>query len=120
MDARNFFDGAEKSKLRLNQFGANIGGPIVKDKLFFFGSFEALRQRAGLNVLETVPSASARARAVPEIAPLLSGFPMGFEPPATRTLIWRSESRSRGSTRLISTAASITTSRRPNASMSAI
>ena len=46
MDARNFFDGAEKSKLRLNQFGANIGGPIVKDKLFFFGSFEALRRRA--------------------------------------------------------------------------
>ncbi len=79
LDARNFFDGAEKSKLRLNQFGANIGGPIVKDKLFFFGSFEALRQRAGLNVLETVPSAAARSRAVPEIAPLLTGFPTGFQ-----------------------------------------
>ena len=79
LDARNFFDAAEKSKLRLNQFGANLGGPIVKEKLFFFGSFEALRQRAGLNVIETVPSATARARAVPEIAQLLSAFPAGFE-----------------------------------------
>jgi len=34
LDARNFFDGASKSALRLNQFGGSIGGPIVKDKLF--------------------------------------------------------------------------------------
>jgi hypothetical protein len=78
MDARNFFDG-DKSKLRLNQFGANVGGPVVKDRLFFFGSFEALRQRAGLNVIETVPSAAARARAVAEIRPLLGGFPAGYQ-----------------------------------------
>lgn len=55
-DARNFFDGAEKSPLRLNQFGGSLGGPIVKDKLFFFGSYEGLRQRAGFNVIESTPS----------------------------------------------------------------
>ena len=78
LDARNFFDGDTKSKLRMNQYGFNLGGPIVRDKLFFFGSFEALRQRAGLNIIETVPSVAARARAVPEIAPLMGAFPLGF------------------------------------------
>lgn len=78
MDARNFFDDG-KSKLRLNQFGANGGGRIIRDKLFFFGSVEALRQRAGLNIIETVPSDSARARAVPSIQPLLAAFPKGFK-----------------------------------------
>lgn len=55
-DARNFFDGADASKLRLNQFGGSFGGPIIKDKFFFFGSYEGLRQRAGFNVLESTPS----------------------------------------------------------------
>ena len=59
-DARNFFDGAEASKLRLNQFGGSIGGPIRKDKLFFFTSYEGLRQRAGFNVIESTPSTDLR------------------------------------------------------------
>lgn len=56
LDARNYFDGAEKSPLRLNQFGGSLGGPIIKNKLFFFGSYEGLRQRAGFNVIESTPS----------------------------------------------------------------
>ena len=56
LDARNFFDGAEKSPLKLNQFGGSLGGPIVKDKVFFFGSYEGLRQRAGFNSIESPPS----------------------------------------------------------------
>ena len=59
-DARNFFDGAETSPLRLNQFGGSLGGPIIKDKLFFFGSYEGLRQRAGFNIIETTPSVFVR------------------------------------------------------------
>jgi len=77
LDARNFFDGATKSSLRLNQFGGSIGGPIKKDKLFFFSAFETLRQRASVNYIATVPSAAARARAVPAIQPLLAGYPTG-------------------------------------------
>jgi hypothetical protein len=84
-DAPNYFDfvrssdGTAKqslgrSLLRQNQFGGSIGGPIVKDKAFFFGSYEGYRLRAGLNTVEAVPSASAWARAVPQIAALRPGF----------------------------------------------
>ena len=77
LDARNFFDGATKSPLRLNQFGGSIGGPIKKDKLFFFLANETLRQRAGVNLVATVPSTAARARAVTSIRSLLAGYPTG-------------------------------------------
>ncbi len=74
-DARNFFDGTSKTKLRLNQYGASMGGAIKKNKLFYFLSNETLRQRAGVNLIATVPSAAARARAVDSIKPLLAGYP---------------------------------------------
>ena len=79
-DARNFFDKGTKSKLRLNQFGGSIGGHIIKDKLFFFGSYEALRQRTASPFVESTLSAAARARAVPSIRPLLGAFPVGQYP----------------------------------------
>lgn len=59
-DARNFFDGTQKSSLKLNQFGGSFGGPIIKNKLFFFGSYEGLRQRAGFNSIESTPSLAVR------------------------------------------------------------
>lgn len=58
LDARNFFDGATKSKLQLDQFGGSLGGPIIKNKLFFFGSYEQYRGRFGLNFIEAAPSLS--------------------------------------------------------------
>jgi hypothetical protein len=62
-DSRNFFDRDFKSPLRLNQFGASLGGPIVKDKFFFFGSYEGYRVRSGINIVEQVPKLSQCATA---------------------------------------------------------
>jgi len=62
LDARNFFDnitpGIQKSKLTLDQFGGSLGGPIVKDRFFFFFSYEGYRVRSGLNFVEAAPSLS--------------------------------------------------------------
>lgn len=59
LDSRNFFDnispGIAKSPLTLDQFGGSIGGPIIKNKLFFFGSYERYRGRFGLNFVEAAP-----------------------------------------------------------------
>jgi hypothetical protein len=86
LDARNTFDGTTKTPLRLNQFGGSVGGPIVKEKLFFFAAIESLRQRAGVNLIASVPSAAARARAVASIQPLLAGYPIGTQSTANPDL----------------------------------
>jgi carboxypeptidase family protein len=76
-DAPNYFDtaaGLPKSPLTQNQYGGSIGGPLAKNRAFFFGSFEGYRLDAGFNNVEAVPSAAAWARAVPAIAALRPGF----------------------------------------------
>jgi hypothetical protein len=60
LDARNFFDPAVIPPFRRNQFGASMGGPIRKDKTFFFGDYEGIRQSKGVGALDTVPSLAAR------------------------------------------------------------
>jgi hypothetical protein len=62
LDAANFFDNiiGQKSKLRLNQFGGSFGGPIKKDKAFFFFSYEGYRLRGGINSTEAVPGLASR------------------------------------------------------------
>ncbi len=63
-----------KSPLKLNQFGGSFGGPIMKDRAFFFGSYEGYRLDAGKNFIQGVPSDAAWARAVPAVAGLRPGF----------------------------------------------
>jgi hypothetical protein len=59
LDARNFFD-TKIPPFRRNQFGANAGGPIRKDKVFVFGDYEGIRQSLGITNVDTVPSVAAR------------------------------------------------------------
>jgi len=60
LDARNFFDPAQIPAFRRNQFGAALGGPIIKDRTFFFVDYEGLRQNQGITSQIIVPSAAAR------------------------------------------------------------
>ena len=54
LDARSFF-AASTEKFNLNQFGASLGGPIKKDKVFFFADFEQKDQRHGIPFTGVVP-----------------------------------------------------------------
>jgi len=63
LDARNYFNDEQfpKSGLRLNQFGGTLGGPIVKNKTFFFLNYEGFRRRAGITRITNVPTLAQRA-----------------------------------------------------------
>ncbi len=70
-------NGEAQQPLRLNQFGGSLGGPIVRDKTFFFLASEAYRQNWGYPVSGDVPSQSLKAT-VPSTSPvyaIINGFP---------------------------------------------
>src|ERR1700733_8475835 len=61
-DANNFFSnevGQPLPPLSLEQYGASVGGPIVRDKLFFFGNFESQQYTVGSPFVHSVPSTSS-------------------------------------------------------------
>jgi hypothetical protein len=60
LDARNFFDGASAPAFRRNQFGATVGGPIRKNRAFFFVNYEGLSSSLGQTRIAFVPDANAR------------------------------------------------------------
>ena len=65
LDARNFFDGDEKPAFTRNQYGGSLGGPLRENSLFFFGTYEALRERLGRTVRTFVPDDDARLGILP-------------------------------------------------------
>ncbi len=61
LDATNSFDPGNTAKLIRNQFGGGIGGPLKKNRVFYFANVDALRGRQGFSQYGTVPTAAERA-----------------------------------------------------------
>ena len=77
LDARNFFEFTSENPhpFDRNQFGGSLGGPIIRGRTFFFGSYEGLRQRQGVDlnslVLSDEQRASATNPAIRQLIPLI-------------------------------------------------
>jgi hypothetical protein len=83
LDANDWFanqQGLPKPKERQNDFGGVLGGPLVKDRTFFFVSYEGLRLSLPRTGVGTVPALSARQAATAGVLPLLQGFPLPTGP----------------------------------------
>ncbi|MBV9503457.1 MAG: carboxypeptidase regulatory-like domain-containing protein [Acidobacteriia bacterium] len=65
LNARDFFDPATPPPFVRKQYGGTLGGPIVKDKLFYFGSFEQFRQTSSVNQTYLVPDYLSQQGLVP-------------------------------------------------------
>jgi hypothetical protein len=79
LDANDWFVnklGLNKSPLRQNDFGGVFGGPIKKDRIFFFFSYEGLRLRLPQVGITQVPSVSTRQQVPQPLRPFLNAFPL--------------------------------------------
>ena len=88
-DAKNYFDVGDKPPFTRNQFGATAGGPLRRDRLFFFAGYEGLRENLGRTITSAVPDANARQGLLsttsgqtinvainPAVVPYLNAYPM--------------------------------------------
>ncbi|MBZ5664202.1 MAG: TonB-dependent receptor [Acidobacteriia bacterium] len=90
-DANDWFNGytnnppLPKAEERQNDFGGTLSGPILKNRTFFFFSYEGLRLRLPQTLPTLVPDLTARQNALPAVQPFLNAFPMpnGPDDPAT-------------------------------------
>ena len=78
LDAKNFFDDLNSPipAFERNQFGGALGGPLKRNKLFYFGNYEGLRERLGVTKNALVPNALARVGAVDAVVPYLKLYPL--------------------------------------------
>lgn len=82
LDSRNFFNtvGTPQAQFRYNDFGGNLGGPIARNKTFFFVNYEGSRQSIGVTGTGTTLSALARDETLaksPVLAPIVGLYPIG-------------------------------------------
>ena len=66
LDARNYFDAGSVPEFQRNQFGASLGGPLKRNKMFLFGNYEDFRQNWDLSEVALVPDRQARAGYLPD------------------------------------------------------
>lgn len=91
LDAKNYFDVGDQPPFTRNQFGGTIGGPVRRDKLFYFVGYEGLRENLGRTITSSVPDENARRGLLPDpanpgqflvvgvnpqVAPYLNEYPM--------------------------------------------
>lgn len=84
-DARQPIDSLNPNQppFHLNQFGASFGGPIIRNRTFFYVSYEGYRQNLGQTLPGFVPNDSLRGEILatsPALAPIVNGFPHGQTP----------------------------------------
>jgi hypothetical protein len=86
LDAKNWFDGyvnnppLPKAEERQNDFGATFSGRILKDRTFFFFSYEGLRLRLPTTTLSTVPDLAARQNSPQAVQTILDAYPLPNAP----------------------------------------
>lgn len=88
LDTRSPFDPSKVPPFRLNQFGGSAGGAIVKNKSFFFASYEGLRQRLASTAISFVPSAAVRSQILavsPQLKTIIDAYPVGQVPVDSQT-----------------------------------
>ncbi|MDT5272519.1 MAG: hypothetical protein QOH49_4705 [Acidobacteriota bacterium] len=79
LDANDWFAnsrGLARPAIRQHDFGATLGGPVVRNRAFFFASYEGMRLRQPQYALTDVPSLASRASAPAQVRPLLKAFPV--------------------------------------------
>jgi hypothetical protein len=89
LDAADYFvtrQGLAKPKQRQHDFGGVIGGPIVRDRLFAFVSFEKLHLEQPRSAVTEVPSQASRLAASEAVRPILAAFPVPNGPETARGL----------------------------------
>jgi hypothetical protein len=81
LDARNFFDVTHSPlPFRRNQFGGSAGGPIKKNKTFWFADYEQIKESLATSVTANTLTPLARSTAVTSIQPFLTFFPLPNQP----------------------------------------
>lgn len=91
------FDSPAVAPFRLNNFGASFGGPVIRNKLFFFVNYESVHQVFSQQVSGFVPTDAYRAQVAqksPALSPLINAYPHGSIPSADpNALLWISSGR---------------------------